>query len=117
MLNNICLVGVLDEGISDLQDEQGCMRHIMILRCVRPFRDSEGLYQEDLVPFEVWNGAYRQIMENNQYYTGFALRGRLETGSLYDEKGAIKYTMHVIGEQITRLPRDGASFHNRAKTV
>ena len=85
MLNQIILVGRLQEDIKDSQ---------INLVVSRPFKNEEGLYENDIIPCELFKGLVENAKEYCKKGDIIGVKGRLQTK---DDK------VIIIAEKLTFL--------------
>ncbi len=76
MVNEVILVGRITGDIR--QDPHHPLSYLISLEVVRHFRNSDGLYEADIIDVSVWSGKAKSI-EKISLHPGFlAVKGRLE---------------------------------------
>ena len=79
MLNQVVLVGVIEEMPHEVKWMNGERRIQLNLRVERPFRNSNGIYEQDVFVVDVWRGIADQTKELCHVGDMIAVKGRLGT--------------------------------------
>ena len=104
MLNSCNLVGTIVKMPYVLKDSKD-FEHLMFdLEVERPFRNSEGEYEADVFPVEIWDGEADYLMETSEPGDYISVRGRLST--LHCNNGDQKITQVIVtGESFGYLTK------------
>ena len=78
MMNNIMLVGRLTNNLEMKELESGNKFTEMVLAVNRSFKNSDGIYETDLIPVIVWEGISKQVAEYCGKGDTIGVRGRLQ---------------------------------------
>ena len=94
MLNQVIIVGRLRKVV-DLGENKGA---IITIENSRPFKNSDGIYETDLIDFRIYDGIKGSMIEYCKENDIIGIRGRIQTRNEENEK-----ITELIGEKITFL--------------
>lgn len=121
MINNLVLVGRLadDPKLKQINDTTRVCN--IVLAVSRPFKDmNTGEYGVDFIPISLWNGISHIAVDYCSKGDTIGIKGRVAVRRK-EEDGINKYTLEVIGEQIslisTSLAKDGLKMKDEDFTV
>jgi hypothetical protein len=69
MISNVMVIGLMDDPIQD---------NIRYIKIQRPYRDTKGMFVEDLVPMQYWTRATNNYFMTMKNGTLIGVKGRLE---------------------------------------
>lgn len=72
MLNQVVLVGRLVEEIKEERND-------VVIAVYRAFKNEEGIYEQDIVPIQIWGGIRDKCKEYLHKGDLLGIRGRIET--------------------------------------
>ena len=102
MLNEIVLVGRLTNDVEIKTLESGNKVSNITLAVPRNFKNSEGIYETDFIPIEIWNTIAENAFEYLKTGDMVGVKGRLQSRNL-DKNDKKETVMEVIAEKITFL--------------
>ena len=103
MINTFIVEGKLKE-ISDLKEtEKGIKYAHIILSVERNYRNSEGLYDEDLIEIELWRGIAEVCSENSKLNDYVSIQGRIQSSQLKTNEGKSFLAYKFIAEKVSFL--------------
>lgn len=103
MINTFIIEGKLKE-ISDLKEtEKGIKYAHIILSVERNYRNSEGLYDEDLIEIELWRGIAEVCSENSKLNDYVSIQGRIQSSQLKTNEGKSFLAYKFIAEKVSFL--------------
>ena len=94
MVNEIILVGKLNEKSSNIEKENKLKHYSIKLDVVRSIKNSEGFYEHDLINITLWRSIYETLSDI------------CEIGDLISVKGRIQIKneqIEIIAEKISYL--------------
>lgn len=94
MLNQVVIIGRLMKVI-DLGEGNGA---IISIKNTRPFKNDEGIYEDDIIDVKIFDGIKNSLVEYCQQGDMVGVKGRV---SIIEEDE--KKIMEIIGERITFL--------------
>lgn len=101
-MNQVCIVGRLAEQIQIKELENGKTVAEMILRVSRPFKNADGVYEEDKIRCTLFNGVASNANTYLKINNVVGIKGRL---SCDDVKSGIK----LIADKVTFLSSSAKS--------
>lgn len=96
MLNNVVLVGRVNNDIEKIEEDQKTT-YRLTLKISRNFKNQNGEYETDLVPIELTGYIGSNVFEYCEIGDIIGAKGRIQT----NENG-----IHVMAERITFLSND-----------
>lgn len=93
MLNNVVLVGKINEDIEKIEEEQKTSYRLM-LTVKRNFKNQNGEYETDVIPIELMSYIGNNVLQYCEKGNIIGAKGRIES----NENG-----IYVIAERITFL--------------
>ena len=96
MLNQVIIVGRLVQ-IVDLGENKGAL---ISIKNMRPFKNADGIYEEDIIDVRVFDGVKNALVEYCKQGDMVGVRGRVQTRIEDDKK-----VMEIMGDKITFLSR------------
>ena len=108
-MNVFCMAGTIEELPVLKETPNGIKTCTVLLRCERPFANSEGIYESDLIQIEVWRGLAQTICSVSKVGNWIVVKGRISSRMLErDERTFYNYTFvaeHI--EFIKKTPING----------
>lgn len=102
-MNQVVLVGHLISEPTLTTSSSGKKNTFIILSVKRPFKNTEGLYESDLIKCSLWNNIAEKTCEHIKLGDAIGVRGRLQSEKYEDELGNARYSTYVVAENITFL--------------
>lgn len=103
MINTFILEGKLKE-ISEIKEtEKGIKFARIALSIQRNYRNSEGVYDEDLIEVELWRGIAEVCSENAQINDTMSIQGRIQSSQLKTNEGKAFIAYKFIAEKVSFL--------------
>lgn len=96
MMNNVVLIGRIDNDIEKVENEEKTSYRLM-LKISRNFKNENGEYETDLVPIELTGYIGNNVFEYCEIGDIIGAKGRIQS----NENG-----IHVMAERITFLSND-----------
>lgn len=79
MLNQIVLVGRIVSDLEINETENGRKATTIQLKVPRSFKNSEGIYEEDIIPVVLWNGIAENACEYCKVGDLVGVKGRVQS--------------------------------------
>ena len=103
MLNEIVLVGRLTNDVEIKTLESGNKVSNITLAVPRNFKNSEGIYETDFIPIEIWNTIAENAFEYLKTGDMVGVKGRLQADHYKNEENKNMTKIKVIASKITFL--------------
>lgn len=100
MLNQIELVGRLTEDPEIKSLESGKRVSDLILAVPRSWKNADGIYEIDFIPFKVWNTLADKVKEYCHKGDMVGIKGRLQMITIGETN---KQKLEVVAEKVTFL--------------
>lgn len=100
MLNNCVFVGVLSEEPTEKETLNGNKYTSILLNVRRPFKNSAGEYEDDIIRLTVWKSDASKILEYVKVGSVLAVKGRVQS-SKYEKDGKTYLNYEFYGEKVT----------------
>lgn len=101
-MNLFCIVGKIEELPTLKQTTNGIKTCNVVLRVERPFANSEGIYESDLISVEVWRGLAETLCSTSAVGNLLAVKGRI-VSRIYEKEDRKYYNYAFIAEKIDFL--------------
>ena len=102
MLNQVICVGRIVKNPEVIESESGKKYTNLTLAVPRSYKNVDGEYDTDFVPFKLWQG----IAENTALYCKsgdlIGIKGHVET-DVYEKDEEKHYAMNLVAEKVTFL--------------
>ncbi len=92
MINQLVLVGRIAKDLEIKESENGNKHCELVIAVKRSFKNSDGIYETDLIPCGVWCGIAENVVEYCQKGDVIGVKGRIQI----NENG-----IYVIAEKVT----------------
>ncbi|MBQ1304798.1 MAG: single-stranded DNA-binding protein [Erysipelotrichales bacterium] len=102
MLNSCELIGKIVKMPYVVTDVKKVDHVLFDLELERPFRNSEGEYETDVVAVEFWNGEADRLIEKSELGDYVAIRGRISTIKEKGEEDG-RLVLVVMAETVSYL--------------
>lgn len=102
MLNQIVLVGNINEMPITREVGSRTLTSIQI-KCQRSFANSNGVYENDLIPVTIWKSTAEIAIEKLNIGDIISVRGRLQSRLLETKEGKPFTALEVVGEKISYI--------------
>lgn len=96
-MNQFCLVGKIASIPQLKTNPQGWKSCDILLEVERPFANSKGEFESDLISLEVWRGAAETLTNCAQLHSWISAKGRIHTKN---KKGSKQSNYVLIAEKI-----------------
>lgn len=103
MINTFIIEGKLKEISEVKETEKGVKFAHIILSVERNFRNSEGIYDEDLIEVELWRGIAEICCENSKLDDYLSIQGRIQSAQLKTNEGKPFIAYKFIAEKVSFL--------------
>ncbi len=98
-MNQFCLVGKI-ASLPDLTTTRSGWKSCnVLLEVERPFANSKGVYESDVIALEVWRGAAETLCATAKINNWITARGRIQTNT-YDGEGRRTPSYTLVAEKI-----------------
>lgn len=98
-MNVFCLVGRIEELPVLKETANGIKTCSVQLKVERPFANSEGNYESDLISIEVWRGLAETLCSTSAIKDVLAVKGRIASRK-YETDDRVYYNYSFIAEKI-----------------
>ncbi len=102
-MNQVMLVGRICENPEVVTTDGGQQKSIVTISINRPFKNSDGIYESDLIRCVLWNNIAKNTCEYCRVGDVVGIKGRLQTSNYEDEEKNKQFIMEVIAEKVTFL--------------
>ena len=103
MINTFFIEGSLQE-ISELKEtDKGIHFAHVLLKVEKPFRNSDGLYDSDMIEVELWRGVSEVCCENSKPGMLLGIQGRIQSSQLTTAEGKPFIAYKFIAEKVSFL--------------
>lgn len=100
-MNQFCLAGKIASIPQVHTSPQGWKSCVVQLEVERPFANSKGEFESDLLPMEVWRGAAETLVNCAKVNSWITARGRIQARVTdRDKKGRPQVAMVLVAEKI-----------------
>ncbi|MBF0578826.1 single-stranded DNA-binding protein [Erysipelotrichaceae bacterium RD49] len=99
-MNQFCLVGKI-ASLPDLAvSKSGWKSCNVLLEVERPFTNSKGIYESDLINLEVWRGAAETLCAAARLGSWITARGRIQASRPHEREGTSNPCYTLVAEKI-----------------
>lgn len=103
MLNQIVLVGRVKEIPTLQESSTGKKTATLRLELERPFKNSNGEYEQDLISIVLWNGVAETVSDICKLNDIIGVKGRIQSYSYEGKDGNTYHNYDIIAEKISFL--------------
>ena len=103
-MNLFCIVGGIEELPSLKETATGVKTCSVMMKVDRPFANSEGIYEQDLIQVEVWRGLAETLCARTHVGDCLAIKGRIASRR-YDKEDKTYYNYAFVAEKIDFLSK------------
>ena len=107
MLNNCVFVGVLLEEPTERETASGAKFQNILLGVKRPFKNPEGVYDEDRIRITIWKSDATKLLDYAKAGSILAVKGRLQSNR-YEKDDKVYLNYEVYGEKISLISQNNA---------
>ncbi len=101
-MNVFCIVGNI-EGLPVLKETpKGIKTCTVLVRTERPFANSEGVYESDVIQIEVWRGLAETLCSVSKENDLIGVKGRVASRT-YEKDDVTYYNYSFIAEKVDFL--------------
>lgn len=102
-MNQVVLVGRLKENVQIELTDKGNKISFILLEVQRNFKNSDGLYDYDIIPCVLWNGIAQSTKDKCSVGDVLGIKGRIQSHPYEKENEETKYYLEVVAEKVTYL--------------
>ena len=103
-MNLFCIVGCIEELPSLKETATGVKTCSVMMKVDRPFANSEGIYEQDLIQVGVWRGLAETLCARTHVGDCLAIKGRIASRR-YDKEDKTYYNYAFVAEKIDFLSK------------
>lgn len=107
MLNHIVLVGKVVELPNLKETVNGNKLAVIGMMLDRPFKNSEGNYDQDYIAITLWKGIAETVCEVCRLQDVLAIKGRIQTHT-YEKDGNVYHNYEIIAEKVSFIESNAA---------
>lgn len=106
MLNQIVLVGRVKELPTIQESANGNKFANLLLELDRPFKNSNGVYEQDYITIILWKGIAETVSDICQINDIIGVKGRIQSYSYEGKDGQTYRSYDIIAEKISFLNKN-----------
>lgn len=103
MINTFALEGTLVDITPLKETERGSRFATMTLEVERAFRNSDGIYENDLIQVDLWRGVADLCVAHCQKGDMIGVQGRIQSNQLTNNEGKNFIAYNIIAEKVSLL--------------
>lgn len=103
-MNVFCLVGTIEDLPQLKETANGIKTCNVLLKVERPFANSEGVYESDLIQVEVWRGMAETICNVSRMNDWLSVKGRVVSRQ-YEKENHVYYNYSFVAEKISFIKK------------
>ena len=98
-MNVFCIAGTIEELPVLKETNTGIKTCTVLLKCERPFANSDGIYESDYIQIDVWRGLAQTLCSVSKVGNWIAVKGRVSSRSVERDDRTF-YNYSFIAEHI-----------------